>query len=241
MQAEQFNSEIKKTNIINLNKSEYKKPNEVFNTLALVDVSSHIEQKNGLNYLSWAWAWSYVKSIFGSANYVIKPYTYDPNLGYMVFTQVTIEGVTHEMWLPVMDGQNRAMKNQPYQVQTKYKSITVMPATMMDINKAYMRCLVKNLAMFGLGINLYAGEDISDILPVETATVTLPDNIQNEIRQYEAAYQKIKQMNPNVTAPTLTDYLYSVCGVKTLTANNIQQIENTLNSFVNYARRCGLC
>ncbi len=234
-------SRVNSEKIVNLKKqsNEFKTPDEVFRTLSLVDVSQHVETKNGLNYLSWAWAWAYVKSIFGSASYKIKPYVYDPNLGYMVFTEVTIENVTHEMWLPVMDSQNRAMKNAPYEIQTKYKTIAVLPATMMDINKSYMRCLVKNLAMFGLGINLYAGEDINDILPVES--VVLPDDLKNKISQYEAAYQAAKRNNPNVTAPTLTDYLYSVCGVKVLTGNNIPQLTNTLNSFVNYARRYGLC
>lgn len=92
------------------------------------------------------------------------PYWYDPLTGYMVFTKVTIEGQNHQMWLPVMDGTNHAMKAEPYQVQTKYKKFTVPAATMCDINKAIMRCLVKNLSMFGLGLYIYRGED----LPTDT-------------------------------------------------------------------------
>lgn len=143
----------------------------VFDTLNSVNVNEHTEVKDTggvkLTYLSWAWAWAEVKKKFPGATYeIIKfngiPYVYDPNTGYMVYTTVTIGGITHEMWLPVMDGNNKAMKAEPYQVQTKYKTITVNAATMFDINKAIMRCLTKNLAMFGLGLYIYAGEDLPE-------------------------------------------------------------------------------
>ena len=84
----------------------------------------------------------------------------------MVFTEVTVDDLTHSMWLPVMDSKNKAMKLTPYtyQVWDSYKKVyvekTVQAATMFDINKTLMRCLVKNLAMFGLGLYVYAGEDI---------------------------------------------------------------------------------
>ena len=140
----------------------------VFDKLRAINVNAHTEQKDGLTYLSWAWAWDAVKKDYPNATYKIwkdeegRPYIYDENLGYMVFTEVTIEGETLGMWLPVMDGSNKAMKSQPYEIQTKYKTITVKAATMFDINKTIMRCLVKNLAMFGLGLYIYAGEDIPE-------------------------------------------------------------------------------
>ena len=145
----------------------------VFDTLNSVNVNEHTEVKDTggvkLTYLSWAWAWAEVKKKFPGATYeIIKfngiPYVYDPNTGYMVYTTVTIGGITHEMWLPVMDGNNKAMKAEPYQVQTKYKTITVNAATMFDVNKAIMRCLTKNLAMFGLGLYIYAGEDLPEVV-----------------------------------------------------------------------------
>jgi hypothetical protein len=86
----------------------------------------------------------------------------------MVMTEVTIEGESLEMWLPVMDGANKSMLAQSYTYQTRYGEKTVDAATMFDINKTLMRCLVKNLAMFGLGIYIYAGEDLPES---ETATV----------------------------------------------------------------------
>lgn len=145
--------------------------NGVFDTLYEINVNDKTESKQGLTYLSWSWAWAVVKRLYPDASYNIKkfenslPYVYDENTGYMVFTDVTIGGQTHEMWLPVMDSNNKAMKNEPYTITTKYgKEIPVAAATMFDVNKTIMRCLVKNLAMFGLGLYIYAGEDLPEDL-----------------------------------------------------------------------------
>lgn len=145
----------------------------VFEKLSSINVNEKTEKKDGLTYLSWAWAWAEFKKACPDAVYeVVKfngiPYAYDPNTGYMVYTKVTAGGITHEMWLPVMDGGNHAMKAEPYEIETKYKKITVKPATMFDVNKTIMRCLTKNLAMFGLGLYIYAGEDLPEGEPATT-------------------------------------------------------------------------
>jgi len=139
----------------------------VFETLSAINVNDKVEQKNKLTYLSWAWAWAEVKKNYPSATYkVVKdeatnmPFVFDPSMGYMCSTEVTIKGETLEMWLPVMDGANKAMKLEAYEYDTRYGKKTCQSATMFDINKTIMRCLVKNLAMFGLGHYIYAGEDI---------------------------------------------------------------------------------
>lgn len=140
-----------------------------FEKLYAINVNDKAEDKNGLTYLSWAWAWAEFKKVHPDATYDVKlfenglPYAYDPNTGYMVYTTVTVDGLTHGMWLPVMDGNNQAMKAEPYMVKTKYKEFPVKAATMFDINKTIMRCLTKNLAMFGLGLYIYAGEDLPDV------------------------------------------------------------------------------
>lgn len=145
--------------------------NVIFKKLNGLNVNDKVEQKsNGsvkLSYLSWAWAWGELVKVYPNAVYEIerfegKPYFYDENLGYMVFTKLTIENITHEMWLPVMDGSNKAMKKDSYKYTTKYGEKTVEPASMFDINKTIMRCLVKNIAMFGLGLYIYAGEDLPE-------------------------------------------------------------------------------
>jgi hypothetical protein len=166
---------------------------EIFNTLNAINVNEHTEKKNNLTYLSWAWAWAEVKKAYPDATYKIRqfegrPYIYDDNLGYLVMTEMTINGLTHEMWLPVMDGANKAMKAEPYTYyvknrnfqyakknpdnglyydkfgnrQDEYIEKEVDSATMFDINTAIMRCLTKNIAMFGLGLYIYAGEDLPE-------------------------------------------------------------------------------
>jgi len=151
---------------------------DIIKKLKHLDVSSKTETKQKLTYLSWTWAWDEVLKNCPQATYeVVKqenglPYVYDESTGYMVFTKVTIEGLTHEMWLPVMDGANKAMKDKPYSHEgngwENGKRVkvtkTVESATMFDINKTIMRCLTKNLAMFGLGLYIYAGEDLPEAL-----------------------------------------------------------------------------
>lgn len=172
----------------------------IFEILSKINVNDKTENKNGLTYLSWAWAWQEFKKIYPEATYTIKrneqgmPYIYDENLGYMVFTEVKVGELIHEMWLPVMDSANKAMKNRPYTYQVReYKygkatgnmiEKTVEAATMFDINKTIMRCLTKNLAMFGLGLYIYAGED----LPEESV-----EDKKISKTQEEALYNVIKE------------------------------------------------
>lgn len=124
-----------------------------FNEVNALSVNDKTEKKGGLTYLSWAWAWGEFKKVYPEAKYEVvkfdnKPYLEDENLGYMVFTKVEVEELVYEMWLPVMDYRNKA--------------IPVGQASMFDINKTIMRCLTKNLAMFGLGLYIYAGEDLPE-------------------------------------------------------------------------------
>lgn len=122
-----------------------------FEEVMKINVNDKTEKKGSLTYLSWAWAWAEFKKLYPDATYSVKmfdglPYVHDGDTGYMVFTSVTAEGITYDMWLPVMDARNK----------------TLMNATMFDINKTIMRCLAKNLAMFGLGLYIYAGEDLPE-------------------------------------------------------------------------------
>ena len=98
-----------------------------FVKLFAIDFKDHLEVKKSgnteLKYVSWAYAWAEVKKLYPAASYEVKkfnglPYVYDPITGFMVYTSVTIEGVSHEMWLPVLDGANKAMKAVPYTYTT---------------------------------------------------------------------------------------------------------------------------
>lgn len=161
----------------------------VFKILNAIDVNEKKDTKDGLDYLSWADAWTYIGKLYPDSSYkVLKfennlPYL-DSSAGAMVFTEVTIDNKTHEMWLPVMDSTNKAMKKEPYtykvneyvydpkqrkKVATGKKiDKTVEAYTMFDINKTIMRCLVKNIAMFGLGLYIYSKEDLPDVEDVKT-------------------------------------------------------------------------
>lgn len=151
---------------------------ELFTQLNSINVKDKTEKKNGLTYLSWAWAWSEFMKVCPTAKYEIKmfdgkPYIYDEKLGYMVFTSITVGDDTKEMWLPVMDSANKAMLDHPYKYFVKGKwnnakkeydmvEKTCESATMFDVNKTIMRCLTKNISMFGLGLYIYAGEDLPE-------------------------------------------------------------------------------
>lgn len=128
-----------------------------------------------LSYISWSYGWGMFKQLFPDAQYeVVKnpstglPYFNDPEAGIMVFTRITASGETHEMWLFVMDATCQAMRTVPYEYQKwnnktgQWEKKGVKAATAFDINKTIMRCLVKNMAMFGFGLNIYCGDDLPE-------------------------------------------------------------------------------
>ena len=148
------------------------KKKSVFERLSAINVNEHVEKKKDLTYLSWAWAWSATKRECPDATYKVLNTDYDDVLGFMCNTSVTIEGETLQMWLPVMDSSNKSMLNRSYTYSTRFGDKTVESATTFDINKTMMRCLVKNLAMFGMGIYIYANEDLPE---GETTATVKPD------------------------------------------------------------------
>lgn len=171
----------------------------VFELLNAIDVNDKTEKKKNLTYLSWAWAWAEVKKLFPDADYKIKrfgeeqfPYQHDPLLGYMVYTEVTINGLTHEMWLPVMDAANKAMKDKPYTYKTRNGEKICEAASMFDVNKTIMRCLTKNLAMHGLGLYIYAGEDLPEDKIIEMT--------QKQKEEQEKAIMEIENLKQEVLA-----------------------------------------
>lgn len=128
----------------------------VFETLNAINVNDKIEKKNGLSYLSWAYAWGEVKKIYPDANYIIyERETVNGPINYFtdgrtcwVKTGVIISSIEHIEQLPVMDYKN--------------KSIPLNNITSFDVNKAIQRSLTKALARHGLGLYIYAGEDLPE-------------------------------------------------------------------------------
>ena len=124
-----------------------------FNDLYAVNVNGHTEKKNGLTYLSWAWAWGEIKKRHPDATYTVYEnadgwnYHTDGRTCW-VKTGVTVNGIEHIEYLPVMDYKN--------------KSISTENVTSFDVNKAIQRSLTKACARHGLGLYIYAGEDLPE-------------------------------------------------------------------------------
>ena len=205
----------------------------VFEELNAINVNDKTEKKKSgsteLTYLSWTWAWAEVKKRYPDAHYEIMmhdglPYVYDENTGYMVFTTVTIDGISHMMWLPVMDGANKAMKSKPYTYSTKYNGEkTVEAATMFDVNKTIMRCLVKNLAMFGLGLYIYAGEDLPEAEAEEQKTAQ--EVAKKKLEKIDAG--QIEELKKTLSENGIDEaFVLSLYKLKDLSDVTNQKLEN---------------
>ena len=176
-----------------------KETKSVFETLNAIDCSRHIEKKNGLSYLSWAWAWTKVKEHYPTATFTIykdengRPYHTDGRTCW-VETGVTIEGIEHIEYLPIMDFRNA--------------SIPLEIVTSMDMNKAIQRSLTKAAARHGLGLYIYAGEDLPE--------AAIEDGVSGAIAEIQAA--------------TSTDELKDIYAKYTPTMNASPQAKNDITA-----------
>ena len=174
--------------------TQEKEQQDKFQQLYQLNLNDKVENKNGLTYLSWANAWAAFKMVYPNATYrIIKnpqtnlPYFADET-GIMVYTEITADHQTYEMWLPVMDASNKAMKLKAYTYQVwdktnrKYVERKVEAASMFDINKTVMRSLVKNLAMFGLGLYIFAGEDMPETVSDDATQTPVQDVVKPRSR-----------------------------------------------------------
>ena len=155
--------------VIDSSNNIIKCPDNYFNILNDIDVYGKTEEKNGLTYLSWAWAWGEVKKKFPTANYKIYEradgciYWTDGSTCW-VKTGVTINDIEHIEYLPVMDYKN--------------KSIPLDKVTSFDVNKAIQRSLTKACARHGLGLYIYAGEDLPEaVVENKSKLQSVIDNI----------------------------------------------------------------
>jgi hypothetical protein len=126
----------------------------IFKTLSAIDVNNKTEKKGKFTYLSWAFAWAELKKVSPSASAKVyhdkntnMPY-FASKAGVIVKVGVTIDELEHINYLPVMDFRNA--------------SIPADKVNMMDVNKAIQRCTVKAIALHGLGLYIYAGEDLPE-------------------------------------------------------------------------------
>jgi hypothetical protein len=143
----------------------------VWETLSAINVNENIEKKNGFSYLSWSWAWATLMDHYPHAEFYFENQSGEngdlnndgviryPDGTAEVRCVLTVEDVSHTMWLPVMDYKNQAIKN----------------PNARDINDAKMRCLVKAMSLFGLGLYIYAGEDLPDASKQKPAPTPAPE------------------------------------------------------------------
>jgi len=139
--------------------------------LLKINVNDHTEKKNGLTYLSWAWAWQEALRADPSATFDVqlfdgKPYM-DVNGTAMVWVTVTMFGNPRTCMLPVMDSYNRPITIEGVTTVNKYGKEVTTKVDSFNVNTSIMRCMTKALALHGLGAYIYAGEDT----PSETEEV----------------------------------------------------------------------
>ena len=218
----------------------------MFETLSSLDLSHLIEKRENLAYLSWSNCFSILKQIYPLATYrVIKnpenglPYFTD-RIGIFVYTEVEIEGVTTECFLPVMDNKNKAMRLEPYTYQVwdnykkNYVEKNVNAATSFDVNRTIWRALVKNVALAtGIGLSLYTGEDVPSIGD-DTNSSAPQQQIQRPVQQPVDPLAGIKAaINSANDVTTLMSFYLDHQGeieanpsIKSLLTQRKQQLQN---------------
>jgi flagellar basal body-associated protein FliL len=158
--------------------------------LLALNVSAYTEKKQGLTYLSWAHAWAQALQMDPEANFHVHAFDgkayMDVNGTGMVWVDVTMGGRTRTCWLPVMDHRNKPIQN----------------PDAFQVNTAIMRCLTKCLAMFGLGLNVYAGED----LPLVDDEAPKKEENKEEKKEKSKPSAQEKE-NLTLFADTLLQYL----------------------------------
>ncbi|PEQ09143.1 Sak single strand annealing protein [Bacillus toyonensis] len=122
-----------------------------FSKLAQIDCSEHVEKKGRFSYLSWTWAVKKLREVDPTATWEVKRFNGVPYLktdcGYFVEVEVTVQGLPLSQIHPILNNQNKP----------------IAEPNSFDINTSIQRCLVKAIALHGLGLYIYAGEDLPEI------------------------------------------------------------------------------
>ena len=194
----------------------------VFSKLNSINVNDKTEKKNGLTYLSWAWAWGEVKKLYPDATYTIYEntlpsgyvvnYFTDGRTSY-VKTGVTINNLEHIEELPVMDYRN--------------KSILLENMTSFDVNKTIQRSLTKALARHGLGLYIYAGED-------------LPEDEKDNEQEKVIDKTKVQALNKSIENAGIKDevveLILSQYGYTSTSEIKVKDYANLVNDFKSKAK-----
>jgi hypothetical protein len=157
---------------------------KTFNELRLINVNEHTEKKGRFTYLSWTWAVDQLLQNDPMATWTFGDPVYF-NESVMVFCTVTAMGKSMTCQMPVISNQNKAIPN----------------PNAMDVNTAMMRCLVKTISLFGIGLYIYAGEDLPDEESVDltvaanewTQTIQSCETLDELKEVYMLAYNELKK------------------------------------------------
>lgn len=185
-----------------------------------LDVSKHIESKpssNGksLSYLSWAWAWDQALRADPNATFHVESWTdergdtkcwMDVNGTAMVWVRVSMLGQTRTCMLPVMNARNEPISISGRQFKDRYGNEKVEKLDAFNLNTAIMRCLTKCLALFGLGLYIYAGEDLPIDEEPDPKKKSEPPKVETAPRETVPAEQ---EEDPNLAlfAQAMIEYI----------------------------------
>lgn len=191
----------------------------IFETLSAINVSGKTEKKNGLTYLSWAYAWGELCKVYPTATYKVHErdtqwgpcnYFTDGRTAW-VKVSVTIGDLTHTEMLPIMDYRN--------------KSIPLDKVTSCDANKAIQRCITKAVARFGLGLYVYAGEDLPSSVeysdPIQAQPVQQP--VEKAVQKLAQSQVPVKKDTRLITAE-MVDIIRKIVGEQGVTGDFIDFI-----------------
>lgn len=161
-----------------------------FEELASIDVSGKIERKNGLAYLSWAWAVDQLLRRDPAATWVYgEPARWGET--WLVYCSVTAFGVTRTAQLPVMDHRNKAITN----------------PDSFAVNTAMQRCLAKAIALHGIGLYIYAGEDMPTTVEGDTVSEALLKKAEDSAKKGLKAYERFwKALAPSERKELLPEH-----------------------------------
>jgi hypothetical protein len=208
------------------------KQESAFEVLSKIDVSKYIEKKGKFNYLSWSWAWATLKRLYPRSTYRTVYHEGNPYLkteqGYFVEVEVVVEGLALTEILPVLNNQNKPIAS----------------PSAFEINTSIKRCLAKAIALHGLGLYIYAGEDLpfddnetKDVqAPKQTQTVTQTSGAkypasEKQINYVKSLIAKLAKAT-NKQESELNDYFinhYKVESIESLESSHAKQMIETIN------------
>lgn len=190
--------------------------------LMKIDVSKFVEKKNGLSYLSWSHAWANALKIDPAANFNVESWTDDQgntrcwmpvNGTAMVWVTVTMFGQPRTCMLPVMNSRNEPISIEGRKYKDKYGNDRVEKLDAFNLNTAIMRCMTKALALHGLGLNVYAGED----LPLDVGFDKDEESKKGETKK-EAKHEEPPPVDDDQSDLLFADSMIDYIGINTTKA-----------------------